>query len=234
MKIIKPTTDHYLLLGDVARVSGQLPNAREAFNKALTMAPTSPFPVLGLLQTDLAEGRCESADNYADQLTKSWPTSALAWTWRGVTLECLKNYGAAKRSYEKALALDANEAIAAHNLARRELLDGGDMSRALTWALRARDLQPNNPIIADTLGWVYFKLGSFHFAEGQVKVAVKIDPANATFQYHMGAIYNEESNDKDALAALREALRLNPKLAEAEDAKRRIEEIKDRLSSSSQ
>jgi tetratricopeptide (TPR) repeat protein len=234
MKIIKPTADHYLLLGDVARVNGQFPNARDAFNKALNMAPGSPFPILGLLQTDLADGRCESAANYAEQLTKGWPASALAWTWRGVILECLKNYGEAKRSYEKALELDTNQPVAAHNLARRELVDNGDLSRALNWATRARDLQPSNPIMADTLGWIYYKLGSFHFAEGQVRMAVKTDPANATFQYHLGAILNEQSSDKEAMAALREALRLNPKLPEAEDAKRRIEEIKDRLASSSQ
>jgi tetratricopeptide (TPR) repeat protein len=234
MKTIKPTADHYLLLGDVARVSGQFPNARDAFNKAVSMAPGSPFPVLGLLQTDLADGRCDSAANYAGQLTKGWPTSALGWTWRGVTLECLKNYGEAKRSYEKALELDTNQPVAAHNLARRELVDGGDLSRALSWATRARDLQPSNPIMADTLGWIYFKLGSFHFAEGQVRIAVKIDPANATFQYHLGAILNEQSSDKEALVALREALRLNPKLPEGDDAKRRIEEIKDRLASTSQ
>ncbi len=234
MKTIKPTAEHYLLLGDVARVSGQFPNARDAFTKAASLAPGSPFPVLGLLQTDLAEGRCDSARDRADQLTKGWPASSLAWTWRGVTLECLKNYGEAKRSYQRALELDSNQPVAAHNLARRELVDGGDLSRALNWAFRARDLQPNNPIVADTLGWIYYKLGSFHFAESQEAVAVKIDPANATFQYHMGAILNEEGDDKPALAMLREALRLNPKLPEGDDAKRRIEEIKDRLSSSSQ
>jgi tetratricopeptide (TPR) repeat protein len=232
MKLIKPTAAHYLLLGDVARVSAQYPSARDAFTKAASMAPESPFPTLGLLQTDLADGRCDSALVHADQLVKTWPTSALAWTWRGVTKECLKNYGEAQRSYEKALELDTNQAVAAHNLARRILVDGGDLSRALNWASRARDLQPANPIMADTLGWIYYKHGSFHFAEMQLRAAVKTQPANATFQYHLGAILSEQGSDKEAMAALREALRLDPKLPEADDAKRRIEEIKDRLTSS--
>ncbi|GEM_PF-2502512 len=234
MKLIQPTAEHYIVLGDVSRIAGEYLAAHDAFLKAMEMAPRTPSPILGLLQTDLSQGRCESANDDATQLTKGWPASALAWTWSGVTQECLKNYGAAKRSYQKALELDTNDAVAAHNLARRELLDGGDLSRSLNWAIRARDLQPNNPIIADTLGWIYYKLGSFHFAVGEVRAAVKADPTNATFQYHLGAILSEQSDDKEALAALREALRLDPKLAAGDDARKRIEEIKDRLSSSNQ
>jgi tetratricopeptide (TPR) repeat protein len=208
MKLITPAAEHYMLLGDVYRVTGQYDAAREAFNKALTMTTASPQgaekpgPLVGLVQTDLADGRLDSARGYAQRLTTRWPRSALAWTWQGVVMEGLKKNADAVRCYQKAVDIEPNQPV---------------------------DLQPGNANIADTLGWIYYKHGSWHFAEVKVGVAVKLQPRNATFQYHLGAILDEEGHDKEALIALREALRLDPKMPEAADAQRRIDEIKERI-----
>lgn len=229
MKIIKPTGDHYLLLGDVHRVVGQYADARASFNTALSMISDTPAPLLGLLQTDLADGQAMSALGYAQKLTSRWPRSPIAWTWQAVAYEALKKNLDAQRCYEKALDIDANQPVAAHNLARRIMMDSGDLTKALNWATRAHDLQPNNANIADTLAWIYYKHGSWHFAEVQAQAAVAIQPRNAGFQYHLGAILDEEGRDKEAMRALREALRIDPKLPEARDAQRRIDDIKERI-----
>jgi tetratricopeptide (TPR) repeat protein len=229
MKLIKPTVDHYLLLGDVYRIGGQYGPAREAFTVALSMAPDRPAPLVGSLETDLADGRLDSARGYAERLTSRWPRSTLAWTWQGVVMEGLRKNLEAQRCYERALDIDPNQPVAAHNLARRIMVDGGDLAQALNWATRAHDLQPFNATIDDTLGWIYYKHGSWHFAEVQAQAAVRIQPRNASFLYHLGAILDEEGHDKEAISALREALRIDPKLPEAVDAQKRIDDIKERL-----
>jgi Flp pilus assembly protein TadD len=61
---------------------------------------------------------------------------------------------------------------------------------------------------------------------------VRIQPKNPTFLYHLGAILNQEGQDKEAMIALREALKLDPKLPEAIDAQKIIDDIKERLNGS--
>jgi Flp pilus assembly protein TadD len=41
------------------------------------------------------------------------------------------------------------------------LLDRGDDAGALKYAVRAQEAAPDDPHVADTLGWILFKRGEF-------------------------------------------------------------------------
>ena len=75
----------------------------------------------------------------------------------GIIREGLKEYEQAQSHYEAALKLNPRFAPAANNLAWILVEHGGNLDVALSHAQMAREQQPNDSHIADTLGWVYYK-----------------------------------------------------------------------------
>src|ERR1039458_7602559 len=62
---------------------------------------------------------------------------------------------------------------------------GGDVNLALSLAQRVKQKMPRPPLAADTLGWAYYKLGSFDSAVAQLRESVKEAPNNAMFGFHL-------------------------------------------------
>ena len=50
---------------------------------------------------------------------------------------------------------------------------GGNLDVALNYAQTAREQQPNDPSIADTLGWLYYKKNAYILANSLLKEAVE-------------------------------------------------------------
>ena len=75
----------------------------------------------------------------------------------GIIHDGLKEHEQAQAHYEAVLKLDPRFAPAANNLAWILVEHGGNLDVALSHAQMAREQQPNDSYIADTLGWVYYK-----------------------------------------------------------------------------
>jgi len=65
---------------------------------------------------------------------------------------------------------------------------------------------PHSPLAADTLGWAYYKLGSFGSAVAQLQESVKGAPNNAMFGFHLGMAYQADRQPEAARRALQKAL----------------------------
>ena len=63
---------------------------------------------------------------------------------------------------------------------------GGNLDVALSYAQTAREQQPNDPHIADTLGWIYYKKNAYLLAVNLLKEAVEKLPKEPEVQYHYG------------------------------------------------
>ena len=65
-----------------------------------------------------------------------------------------------------------------------------DLDKALTLAQKAQSLTPENPLVLDTLGWVYYKRGELKQAAGLVGKSASQKPRkNPIFNYHLGMVY---------------------------------------------
>ena len=102
--------------------------------------------------------------------------------------------------------MDPEYSTAGNNLAFILAEEGKDLNAALGWAQMARKNQPESPGIADTLGWVYYKLGSYLLARNQLEFAAGKQPDNAVYQYHLAMIYKETKQIPQAKSALNKAL----------------------------
>ena len=102
-------------------------------------------------------------------------------------------------------------AEAKNNLAYLYADSGENLDRALDLAQEAKALLPNNPSVADTLGWVLFKRGVHSAAISYLKEAeAATRPSDASLgvvRHHLAQAYEANGDTDDALAALARSLR---------------------------
>ena len=109
-----------------------------------------------------------------------------ALTELAVLQQQLKNYPAARDAYEQLLTISPNSLTALNNLATFYSEQFGDIGKALDFARKARDLAPNVPQIADTLGWILFKKGDYGSALPLLQeAAVKLSNLGEV-EFHVG------------------------------------------------
>ena len=124
---------------------------------------------------------------------------------KGNVLELQNRTKEAQDNYRQALQNNPDNDFAANNLAYLLAEDGRDLQSALNWAQAVRKRHPDDPHAADTLGWVYYKLGRLIQAREQGVFAVSKEPDNGVMQYHLGVIY-KANNERDlAEKALKKA-----------------------------
>ncbi len=83
---------------------------------------------------------------------------------------------------------------------------GRNLDRALDLAQDAKTLLPDNPSVADTLGWVLYKRGVPSAAIGYLKEAeAGTDPKDANLaevRHHLAQAYVANGDTEEAIAAL--------------------------------
>ena len=124
------------------------------------------------------------------------------------TLESAGRRQPAAEQYRKMLELDPKNGTALNNLAF--ILADTDAALALAYAHRARQLFPNEPNIADTLGWVYLKLKRADDAIPLFRDVVQKSPSNAAYRYHLAAGFALKGSHAEARREAETALKSNP------------------------
>ena len=92
----------------------------------------------------------------------------------------------ARKAYEALLALHPTYAPAANNMAYIYSEYDHDYTKALGLAQTARQQQPADPDIADTLGWVLYNQKNYSMALTYLKESAAKLPGNAEILYHLG------------------------------------------------
>jgi tetratricopeptide (TPR) repeat protein len=113
------------------------------------------------------------------------------------------DYDAAVARYEAVVALDASFGPALNNLAWIYGERGDE--RALSYALRARDALPEDPSVADTLGWLYVQRGEAPSALPLLEQAARGLPDDLEVRYHWAealAATGDPATASDVLASL--------------------------------
>jgi Flp pilus assembly protein TadD len=112
--------------------------------------------------------------------------------------------------------------VAANNLAYILAERGDNLEYALVLAREAVTISHDDPVVLDTLGWVYLKKGLPAQAIGELSKAVRLSPENPVYHYHLGLAYAEAKDPLRARASLQQALRLNPSFPGAGEARERL------------
>ena len=129
--------------------------------------------------------------------------------------------------YNYILERDPSHGIAANNLAWiiAERGKRSELDRALHLAMKAKEKFPDNPRIADTLGYIYLKKGIYANAQAQFSLALEKLPDEATINYHMALSLAKQGMAQEAMPYLKKALGSGNAFGEREDAQKLLSSL---------
>ncbi len=124
--------------------------------------------------------------------------------------ETNKNYNDAINLYEKTLIKHPDNLLVMNNLASL-LADHRTDKNSLNHAKEIADKlkTSNQPVILDTVGWVYYRSGDYKTAIVTLKKAVKKYPDINIFNYHLGMAYKATGDRENAKLYLKKSLSNN-------------------------
>jgi tetratricopeptide (TPR) repeat protein len=188
--------------------TGDLNKSETAFREALERNPNrlSTYAQLGELYR--RENRLDDAVKQFERLLERDGRSVAASTMLGMIHEQRGDKPAAEREYRRALSINARAPIAANNLAWLYVSSNRQLEEALQLAQAAHQELPDEPNIADTLGWIYVQKRMETMAIPALESSVKQMPQNGMAQYHLGVAYLQSGDVVKARQALARSLTL--------------------------
>lgn len=215
----------YNLLGRIGMATKDFDQAEAAFKKALGLNNDFLLAYLNMGELYRRTGKWDqAAQEYEAALAKD-PTLLPTQILLGIIHEQRKDYEKAKARYETALKLNPKFAPAANNLAWILIEQGGNSDLALSYAQIAREQGPNDPNIADTLGWIYYKKHAYVKAVSLLKEAADKLHDNPIVLYHYGMAQYKNGNKAAAQTVLESSLKLSQTFPGAEDARQTLKDL---------
>ena len=180
----------------------------------------SNLQAYGLLgQIFAAQGRLADATRQFERIVGLRPRAVAPSTVLGMLLERQGRDSDAMKRYRAVLDIDPKSAVASNNLAWLIVKNGGDLNTALRLARTAHSSLRDRAEVNHTLGWIHYRKGSLGEAVPLLRVAAEKQPTNARYRLHLGLAYAHSGSDRNACEALSAALRLDPQVDGAAEAR---------------
>lgn len=144
----------------------------------------------------------------------------------GERLRAAGRIDAAVDAFRSLLAADPVNVLASVRLAQLYSNHKPEMlAEAEQLATTAARVRPKDAECRDTLGWILFLQKKPEAARGEITAAIALDHRNASYYYHLGMTDYIGKQRARARRALSLALRLDPKLPEADSARAALKVI---------
>jgi tetratricopeptide (TPR) repeat protein len=199
--------------------------AEASARKSLTLDPQTPNVHTMLGAIFAAKGLREEAVKELKAELEAHPNNASTYQALATLYSLDGKWQEQMSTLEKARAVDSSSPYVKNDLAYLYLEHGKDPNVALSLAQDAKNALPNDPVVADTLGWAFYKVGSYEPAIAQSNMAAQKRPDKAAYQYHLGMAYLGAGRLGPAAQSLQQALKIDAKFADAENAKAALDTI---------
>ncbi len=199
--------------------------AEEGLQQFLTVVPNDVTALKMIADLRYKVGDTERAEAITKQIIKSHPDDPSAFVALASIYLSRKRYGDAVLQYREVLKRNPEDRQSMNNLAWLIVQTGGNVDEALALAQKAKEKQPTDPTIADTLGWIYLKKNNMSLALREFQDAVRGDPKNQEKLYHLGVAQYRTGKLRDAQVTLAKAVSGNPTYTGIEDARHILQTI---------
>jgi Tfp pilus assembly protein PilF len=208
-------------LGLLLTANGKAQEARTAFTAAKAAAPTVGRADLYLTQLDIADGKLGEAQHRLEGVLSADQSNTTARLWLGNIQIAKGDEKAALANLRQVVAADPGNAEGLNNYAYLLSQTNGELSEALKYAQKAKELAPGRPEYADTLGWILYLKGLYPSAVSELQRAAA--SGGAVSKYHLAMAYAKAGDVNRGRATLQAALKENPGLPEAKMAQAALE-----------
>ena len=176
----------HFLAGRVYAAQGQSDRAEAALRKTLELDPKFSSAYDLLLSIFIATNQLPQAVTLLESGLSRNPGNTRALMVLGQTYERMKDFAKARDTYEKVLSIKADSPSALNNLAYLYAERFDQLDKAYDLAQKARTLEPANPAIADTFGWILYKKRDYQQALTTLQESAHKLPKNPEIQFHLG------------------------------------------------
>jgi tetratricopeptide (TPR) repeat protein len=189
--------------------------------KAIDLDPKLEAAYLLLAQLYVASNKQDEAIEKLNALVEKNKTVP-ALTQLAMLQAQRKNFPAARDAYEKLLEIAPNFPLALNNLAALYSERLGQLDKAYDLAKRASEAAPNEPRLADTLGWILFKRGDYGNALQLLQESAGKLPEQPEIQFHAGMAYYMMGEEGPARLALQKAVDATADFPGKDEARQRL------------
>nr|WP_321399831.1 tetratricopeptide repeat protein [uncultured Desulfobacter sp.] len=210
------------LKGEIYLASRQSETALHFFEKAASQEPRFIQPRMHMARLMTGQKKLNQALEQYQQIESVNPAHVPTLISMGVIYDTLGNVNKAEEYYRKVLELNPKHAEAANNLAFILSERKKDVDEAFEYAAIAREKDPKNPNVLDTMGWVFYQKGNYLNALSELEESLKIKPESALACFHYGmALYRTKAFEK-ARQYFKKALDIDPKFKDSETARQML------------
>ena len=214
-----------LALANIAMRSQRFDQAIDQYKELIEQDPKSANLYLTLGDALMVTNRLEEAGNAFSKAQELAPGQVGPLIRLAMTYEKNGKRQSTEPIYKKILAIDPQNFVALNNLAYMMVVSNGDIDQALTYAQKAKQNQPNNPDIDDTLGLIYIKKNQPDNAIRIFRDLLTKNPGHVTWRIHMADALFNKGDKLQAKKELDEAAKNGP----SSDEKSLIEKLKSRI-----
>jgi tetratricopeptide (TPR) repeat protein len=214
----------WALRGKVYLAQRDFTHAEADLLKAVELDPNLEPAYLSLAQLYVASNRQEEAIAKLSAFVEKNKTfqTVPALMQIAVIQEQRKNFTAARDAYENVLSVAPNSPLALNNLAVIYSEHLGQLDKADDLARKAKEAVPNEPHIADTLGWILFKKGDYANALPLLRESAGKLPDLPEVQFHAGMAHYMLGEEEPARLALQKAVDAPSDFPAKDEARQRL------------
>jgi tetratricopeptide (TPR) repeat protein len=220
----KGTASCHIILSALLEGSGKKDEALSEIKTAIGLDPKKDAFYHALAQYYARNNMVKNAlEEYQSILNKN-PDDITAATMLALLYQNSGKLDDAQKVYKYILDKNPKNGLAANNLAwvLTERGKKSDLDEALKFAQTAKDMYPDDPRVADTLGYVYLKKGLPDNALGQFQLASEKLGDEPTILYHMALALMDLKRDNEAVSYLKKSLLSAKQFPEKQQAQEQL------------
>ena len=180
--------------------------AEEALSRAISIDPNYDAALLTLARVYVDSNRHQDAIEKLNTVVGRSTNNVPALLQLGIIHQELKNHEATRDAYERLLVVSPRHVFALNNLAYLYSEHLNNIDRAYGLARLARDLRPEDPVVADTFAWILYKRGDYRGALAALHESAGQLPESPEIQFHLGMTHYMLGDEAAARSALERAL----------------------------
>jgi len=180
------------LAGDLDQLD-RADEAKKRLEHVIAEHPKDTEAILAL--GNIQRGRkefAECADTYGkgiDTIAKPDKSNWVVFYFRGICFERSHQWPKAEADMKKALELFPEQPLVLNYLGYSWVDQGVHLDDGMDMIRRAVEQRPDDGYIVDSLGWAYFRTGSYDDAVKNLERAVELKPDDPTINDHLGDAY---------------------------------------------
>ena len=199
--------------------------AEKSLAKAIELKADNAPAYAILLQMKSGAGQEVEGLAILDRYLKAFPEDPAALLQRGYLLQQMGRNEDARAAFSALIEAKPEFAAAYNNLATLEFEGFNNLEVAAGHARKARSLDPTQPAIADTLGWIEWKLGNFSAALPLLEEAAGKMAGSPEVLYHHAMARYSMGQAAEAAAAFKAVLAVQGDFPQKADAQKYLSQL---------